>query len=125
MSILAKLKNMPTAYWVVGLGGAALGIDYFVEGDRSVVSSLYRGVFGGRAEGALEGRPLGAVRPGTHPGGLAFVPAMGAPRVYYTAIPPFYPYRHYHPSRFGFRGPYSHPHGGGPRPHHGHYGWER
>ena len=27
---------MPTAYWVVGLGGAALGIDCFlVEGDRS------------------------------------------------------------------------------------------
>jgi hypothetical protein len=122
MSILAKLKNMPTAYWVVGLGGAALGIDYFVEGERSVVSSLYRGVFGGRGEGtAPQRRSLGAARPGVP----ALVPAMGAPRVYYTAIPPFYPYRHHHPSRFGFRGSHPHPHWGAAWPHHTHYGWER
>lgn len=126
MSILAKLKNMPTAYWVVGLGGAALGIDYFVEGDRSVVSSLYRGVFGGGRPEPMPAGRLSGSRPGlVAPGRQMLVPGAMGPRVYYSAVAPFYPHRHHHPSYFGFRGP--HPHWDGFRGpgHHGRYGWER
>lgn len=44
---MSKLKSMPTSYWVAGLGAAALGVDYLIEGEGSIVSSIWRGVTGG------------------------------------------------------------------------------
>src|SRR5271156_2448379 len=101
MSFLAKLKNAPTAYWVVGLGGAALAVDYLVEGHQSVLSSIYRGVFGhghahprprgGHSQGAMKARPAQAVAPSQSaiPAG-GFLSPSGV--VYYQAYPQGYPY---------------------------------
>lgn len=98
MSIIDKMKKAHPAYWVLGLGGAALAIDYYVERDRSVASSIYRKFFGGggRGEGGggrgtLHGRaapvmPGSAIMPG---------PLYQTSRVYYPAYPPVHPYHHW------------------------------
>lgn len=75
VSILSKLKSMPTSYWVVGLGAAALGVDYLVEGESSIVSSIWRGVTGG-GRGEAEAAP---VAPGPRRGGARMPSTPGAP----------------------------------------------
>jgi len=100
MSIVAKLKKMPPVYWVLGLGGAALAVDYFVEGEQSVASSLYRGIFG-HGEGTSHGRgsahagPLGRSPASMAPGGMlpspdGMLPSAGGMESFYY---PAYPYR--------------------------------
>jgi hypothetical protein len=84
---MKSVKKMHPAYWVLGLGGAALAIDYFMEGDKSVASSLYRGIFGGKAgsgeggDGAAQLHPFARVAPMVMPGSSYAVP-------YYPAFPP-------------------------------------
>lgn len=109
MSIIAKLKKVHPAYWVLGLGGAALAVDYFVEGDQSVASSLYRGVFGsGRSGGGGGGGSGGGVRAQMGiPGGRVMpIPAMGYPQPeYYPAYPYHAPYDAYAAYHHGHRYP--------------------
>ena len=40
--IPASLKKVPAAYWILGVGGTALAVDYAYEGDNSIVSSVWR-----------------------------------------------------------------------------------
>lgn len=95
MSIVAKLKKVKPVYWVLGLGGAALGVDYLMEGERSIVMSLYRGVFGhghggsgsgggGKGRHALPGGGGGGVAPALAPIGTVIAPQTPA---YYPAYP--------------------------------------
>ena len=81
MSIMSKLKSMPTSYWVAGLGAAALGVDYLIEGEGSIVSSIWRGVTGGH-------RSESPAIPGPHPGATHSLPAPGAPAQPLTIPPP-------------------------------------
>lgn len=134
MSIMAKLKKVHPAVWIAGLGGAALVVDYFVEGEASVASSLYRGIFGGHGgRGAHGGRGGGgglassSAQPSlasAMPAALPVLPTQVAPYgypIYYSA----YPYQHSYDRRgFGHGG-----HGGygghdGHEGHgaHGHFG---
>lgn len=100
MSILSRMKNAPTAYWVVGLGGAALAVDYLVEGHRSVLSSLYRGVFGSEHHDHHDhGSKSREAPPVQSPQESASVSPLQAPSatpaygpVYYQAFPSGYPY---------------------------------
>lgn len=46
-NIPSALKKIPTAYWILGVGGAGLAIDYAYEGQGSIVSSLWRMMTGG------------------------------------------------------------------------------
>ncbi|HYB23849.1 MAG TPA: hypothetical protein VED41_08635 [Solirubrobacteraceae bacterium] len=106
MSIMQKLKSMPTSYWVVGLGAAALGVDYLVEGESSIVSSIWRGVAGDRgAERGLPAAPLAARRgapgrPGA-PGAIITQPTMlplaQVPGLEYMVVPHW---RRHHPRRY-------------------------
>jgi hypothetical protein len=96
MSIMAKLKAHPYLS-ILGLGAAALGVDYAVEGDKSIVSSLFRGVFGGG--GGKDGGGKGGAH-GGHPqvpAGMPQAPAQVAPVMEY--LPGYYPAfpAHYHP----------------------------
>jgi hypothetical protein len=76
VSIMSKLKSMPTSYWVAGLGAAALGVDYLIEGEGSIVSSIWRGVTGGGRE---------AERPGpAAPAAQALPPQLTAPPARWT-----------------------------------------
>ncbi|HTR02657.1 MAG TPA: hypothetical protein VMN82_05625, partial [Thermoanaerobaculia bacterium] len=109
MSITERLKKMPTSYWVVGLGAAALGVDYLVEGESSIASSIWRGVTGGRSE-KIERQP--GPPQAVAPGGASFgSPAVdmvmqpvvipsSAPGVEYMVLP-FYGHhrrRRYYPA---------------------------
>jgi hypothetical protein len=99
MSIIDKMKKAHPAYWVIGLGGAALAIDYYVEKDKSVASSIYRKFFGGAAGGGGDG----GVAP--YPRRRAVIPMPGATlmpgslyqssQIYYPAFPSVHPYRHW------------------------------
>lgn len=90
MSIMAKLKKLHPAYWVLGLGGVALTVDYFMEGDQSIASSLYRGVFGGSGSGGDGGGGGGAARRRVLPhGGTGMSPAI--PGMGYAQMPEYYP----------------------------------
>jgi|SRR5208337_529412 len=89
MSIVAKLKKVKPVYWVLGLGSAALAVDYLVEGDRSIVMSLYHGIFGGHGGGGSGGGSHARTSPG-----MAMMPsgssvALPSP-VYYPAYPVSY-----------------------------------
>jgi hypothetical protein len=92
MSIVAKLKKVKPVYWVVGLGGAALAVDYLVEGERSIVSSLYHGIFGhgGGSGGGDGGGGRGGGGRGPQPGGGggAVLPSVSMPL--YPAYPAAY-----------------------------------
>ncbi len=83
---LKSAKKVHPVYWVLGLGGAALAIDYFMEGDKSVVSSLYRGIFGDKLASGESGE--GAARP--RPIVQMVVPTAGTSYAvpYYPAFPP-------------------------------------
>lgn len=118
MSIIAKMKAHPVLS-IAGLGVAALGVDYFVEGEKSIAASLYRGIFGGSAEqGGRELPPHKFV-----PKGMPEAPAHVSPVLEY--IPGYYPAfpAHYHPHW----GPYEHIHGEMMRHHRwgGHHGGAR
>lgn len=124
-SIVAKLKKMPPAYWVLGLGGAALVADYFMEGDRSVASSLYRGIFSHASWGGGQGYGEEGADDG---GGGGYNPALSSgspeggmydPSMISSALPmgfdepmyyPAYPYR---ASPGSYRGYYRGPSRGG------------
>ena len=88
---MKSVKKMHPAYWVLGLGGAALAIDYFMEGDKSVASSLYRGIFGGKAasgegnDGAAQLHPFTRLASVAIPG-ASYGPSYAVP--YYPAFPP-------------------------------------
>jgi len=108
MSIIAKMKAHPVLS-IAGLGVLALGVDYFVEGDKSIASSLYRGIFGGGSGGERGGRGLPPHK--MVPGGMPAAPAQVQPVLEY--LPGYYPAfpAHYHPHwgrgyehRFGGRG---------------------
>lgn len=60
-SFVEKLKRVPTAYWIAGGGAAALLVDLAIERDRSVLSSLWRGIahHGEHAEPAQQAAPTG------------------------------------------------------------------
>jgi hypothetical protein len=96
MSIIDKLKNAHPAYWVIGLGGVALAIDYYVERDRSVASSIYRKLSG--AEKNKEGERQGTLRRRVStPQAAVMLPGSlyQTSRVYYPAFPSVHPYRHW------------------------------
>jgi len=110
MEIVQRLKKLHPVYWVAGLGGAALLVDYFVEGDQSVASSLYRGAFGGSGGGAV--LPAHAARSQVAPHKVAPQLAEGmTPVSYYPAYPagvqgsPYYerPYYDFRYHGFGHR----------------------
>jgi hypothetical protein len=91
MSIVDKLKKMHPAYWVLGLGGVALGIDYYVERNKSVASSVYRKLSSG-TPGARDGQSFLQQRTVLQ----TRLPRQSPP-VYYSAFPPGHPHRHrYH-----------------------------
>jgi|SRR5271166_517978 len=92
MSIIDKLKKAHPAYWVLGLGGAALAVDYYVEKDRSVASSIYRKLFGPKS---LAGD--GGGRAALAPDGAAVMPGSlyRTTQVYYPAFPPVHPHHHW------------------------------
>lgn len=126
MSILEKMKKAHPAYWVLGLGGAALAIDYYVERDRSVVSSIYRKVFSpkrgvasryGDEDGsgaALSPGAAAAVMPGS---------LYRTTQVYYPAFPPVHPHRHWMLREPFTSSPlFEHGYGHGYFGHHGHEG---
>lgn len=94
MSIIAKMKAHP-ALSIAGLGVVALGVDYFVEGDKSIAASLYRGIFGGGGDGEPGGRGLPPHK--IVPRGMPEAPSHVAPVLEY--IPGYYPAfpAHYHP----------------------------
>lgn len=98
MSIIDKMKKAHPAYWVLGLGGAALAIDYYVERDRSVASSIYRKFFGGAGrgeDGGGRGTPHGRAVP-VMPGSAIMPGSLyQTSRVYYPAYPPMHPYHHW------------------------------
>jgi hypothetical protein len=106
MSIMSKLKSMPTSYWVVGVGAAALGVDYLVEGEASIVSSIWRGVTGGSSredEARLAPAPHpGAARVPTAPRAPAQLPAIPPqpPGAEYLVVPYYGHHRHrrYYPA---------------------------
>lgn len=60
-SFIEKLKRVPTAYWIAGGGAAALLVDLAIERDRSVLSSLWRGIahHGEHVESAQQAAPAG------------------------------------------------------------------
>jgi hypothetical protein len=97
MSILEKMKKAHPAYWVLGLGGVALAIDYYVERDRSVASSAYRKLTSSR--GSLRQRgDTGGGGGGVLPLGSAAVMPSSIYRttqVYYPALPPTHPHHHW------------------------------
>lgn len=98
MSIIDKMKKAHPVYWVLGLGGAALAIDYYVEKDRSVASSIYRKFFGGagRREEGGGGRPMLHRRAVPMPGATVMPsPFYQTSQIYYPAYPPVHPYRHW------------------------------
>jgi hypothetical protein len=110
MSIMQKLKSMPTSYWVVGLGTAALGVDYLVEGESSIVSSIWRGITGDRGEEHKLPRAPRAARHGGHgapgaPGGAGgavitqptMLPSAQVPGLEYMVVPQW---RRHHPRRY-------------------------
>lgn len=72
-SFVEKLKRVPTAYWIAGGGAAALLVDLAIERDRSVLSSLWRGIahHGEHAEPAQQAAPTGG-----HGRGHGGVPAQ-------------------------------------------------
>lgn len=120
MSIVAKLKKVKPVYWVLGLGGAALAVDYLVEGERSIAMSLYRGVFGGHGGHGGQGSH-GGIRH-TVPAARSVSPVATMPSVlqmptYYPA----YPASYYAWNGYPFGARYSHfGHGfGGHADHHG------
>jgi hypothetical protein len=137
MSLVTKLKSVPIHYWILGLGGGALAVDYFVEGQRSVVSSVWRGIFGSREHPAVaRARKAAFRRGGIHPSAQpmmqpqmpsAFTVPQGAMPQYYPAMPP--PVGH-GPFHYGqaFHWPHGEPHHGelhhGEHHHHHGYGWE-
>jgi hypothetical protein len=84
---MKSAKKVHPVYWVLGLGGAALAIDYFMEGDKSVASSLYRGLFGGKAD-AGEGGGNGASRPIARAVPMTAIPGASYAAPYYPAFPP-------------------------------------
>jgi|SRR5271170_2536182 len=98
MSIIDKMKKAHPAYWVLGLGGAALAIDYFVEKDRSVASSIYRKFFRGAGGGmdADEGEE-GARSFYRRAPGVSVIPGSlyQTSRVYYPAYPSVHPHHHW------------------------------
>ncbi len=91
MSILDKMKKAHPAYWVLGLGGVALAIDYYVERDRSVASSIYRKLSGSKQGAYMDAGDGGG-------GGAAVMMPSSLYRttqVYYPAFPPVHPHRHW------------------------------
>jgi|SRR5271155_5621246 len=94
MSIIAKMKAHPVVS-IAGLGALALGVDYFVEGDKSIAASLYRGIFGGGGGDERGGKGLPPHK--IVPRGMPGAPAQVAPVLEY--IPGYYPAfpAHYHP----------------------------
>lgn len=153
MSIMTKLKSMPTSYWVVGLGAAALGVDYLIEGEGSIVSSIWRGVTGG-GRGAADGEAPApparhAAAPHAPPGPVLAQPGIMLPSFEYQVMPYGAPHRHrrYYPAhepfhvrerhfrewpRRGFLPPHDgraehrvHPGHAERGPHAGHFDWER
>jgi hypothetical protein len=93
MSILAKMKAHPVLS-IAGLGVAALGVDYFVEGDKSIAASFYRSIFG---SGGGEHGKRGLAPHKVVPRGMPEAPAQVAPVLEY--LPGYYPAfpAHYHP----------------------------
>lgn len=114
MSILEKMKKAHPAYWVLGLGGVALAIDYYVEKDRSVASSAYRKFFGSKGQRNDGGSGRGVLSLD----GAAVMPSSiyRTTQVYYPTISPAHPHRHWM-LREPFFG-----HGYGSFGHHGHEG---
>jgi hypothetical protein len=135
MSIMAKLKKVHPAYWVLGLGGAALAVDYFVEGDQSVAASLYRGIFGASGHGhghadaqhPAASHPTSAALPVASPASAAPAMAMQSALYGYPNYYPAYPYHYGHFDRHGFGHEHG-GHGGHGGEHHAHvrggYSWE-
>ena len=128
MSIIAKMKAHPVIS-IAGLGTLALGVDYFVEGDKSIAASLYRGIFGGGG-GAGGERGDGLPAHKTVPRGMPDAPAQVAPVLEY--IPGYYPAfpAHYHPHWGPHESPYGdhearHIHGEMVRRSHEGHGWGR
>jgi len=141
-SFVEKAKRAPAHYWVIGLGAGALAVDYFVEGENSLVLAAYRGIFGRSHEGHSRGteHPRGVSHHGAPGPSLAapgqessasapqvFDPMMGS--IYFPAMPPVYPAprHHYHHHLYGpeFRGGRLFPRGGWHGHHHvGAYSWE-
>lgn len=99
MSIIDKLKRAHPAYWVLGLGGVALAIDYYVERDKSVASSIYRKLSGSAASGGgdSKGRASSYGRVAPMPGAAVMLPGAlyQTSQVYYPAFPSVHPYRHW------------------------------
>jgi len=95
MSVVDKLKKMHPAYWVLGLGGVALGVDYYVERDKSVASSIYRKLSGQpEPAGALGAGPGGGIARLLRPG-VVLPSTYGPAEVFYPAFPPGHPHRHH------------------------------
>ena len=98
--LLAKAKRLPAPYWIAGLGGGALLVDYLVEGEDSIASSLYRGIFGGEERG--EGRRGG--RRGLPAGRQEALPIITQPTTVPAGVPglDYYvvPVPYYHPGRY-------------------------
>jgi hypothetical protein len=114
MSLMAKLKALPTSYWVLGLGSAALGVDYLVEGQNSIASAIWRGVTGGHKEVHHGGQhrmpfrhPRAALPSRVPP--LAALPQMQQQVVEELALPQpmHHRYRHFFPAYDAYR-PYAH-----------------
>ena len=107
--LVAKVKRLPTPYLVAGLGGGALHVDYLVEGDSSIASSLYRGIFGGRGE-RYEGRRLpmeaGVARQAPIITRPTMVPAPAPGLDYYVVPVPYYQPGGYWPAHRPYR-PYA------------------
>ena len=95
MSIIDKMKKAHPAYWVLGLGGVALAIDYYVEKDRSVGSSIYRKFFGSAGRGEEDGEGTASFPHRVAPMPGATVMPGRFYQVYYPAYPPMHPYRHW------------------------------
>lgn len=137
-SFVEKLKRVPTAYWIAGGGAAALLVDLAIERDRSVLSSLWRGIVhhGEHAESAQAAAPAGGHgrgHPQAAPGGapmqmqmLMPAPMYGLPmssaahhrhRRYYPAYPAQYgaaQHHRHHPQHPQSQAPW----GGGVLPSH-------
>jgi hypothetical protein len=103
--LLAKAKRLPAPYWVAGLGGGALLVDYLVEGEDSIASSLYRGIFGGGHEEERGGGRRGGQRTARAPmGGQRALPVITQPTTVPAGVPglDYYvvPVPYYHPDRY-------------------------